>query len=46
MQSMTFEDWNGGVDPVELTRQVEMTIPPLEFSTDGLIYGLRLNFWI
>lgn len=45
-QALVFRDWNGGVDPAELTRQVEMNVPPREFSQDGLIYGLRLSLRI
>jgi hypothetical protein len=45
-QDLTFRDWNGGIDPVELTRRIEMGVPVREFSASRFIYGLRFGFRI
>lgn len=43
---LTFRDWNGGIDPVELTRRIEIGVPVREFSASRFIYGLRFGFRI
>lgn len=45
-QDLTFRDWNGGIDTVELTRRIEIGVPAREFSASRFVYGLRFGFRI